>query len=188
MTSVYFVRHAQPDETCKNDRAKPLTPLGMCDREKVTEALDGIHIDCFYSSPYKRSYDTISHCAEQRGITIKTDERFRERKPGVGQYKDLLRERWNDFSFHEEGGESIGSVQRRNIEALSEILHNHTGQSVVIGTHGTALSSIINFYDSSFACDGFISIWHCLPYVIRLDFDGDKLLGKEELLSLERGY
>ena len=185
MTSVFFVRHAQPDETCSDDRTKPLTALGLKGRGKVTELLSKMPIDVFFSSPYKRSVDTIAECAEFFKIEIHTDERFRERKVGKNGYKiDLLQRRWNDFDFCEPGGESLGSVQARNIEALNEVLLAYRDKNIVVGTHGTALSAIINYYDSSFACEGFQSIRYCLPYVIRLDFENNKYIKREELLRV----
>ena len=36
-------------------------------------------------------------------------------------------------------------VQNRNIEALNEILSDNADKEIVIGTHGTALSTILNF-------------------------------------------
>ena len=37
------------------------------------------------------------------------------------------------------------------MEALNEILSDNADKEIVIGTHGTALSTILNFYDNSFA-------------------------------------
>ena len=39
----------------------------------------------------------------------------------------------------------IAMVQKRNIEALKEILSDNRDKEIVIGTHGTALSTILNF-------------------------------------------
>jgi len=189
VTRVYFVRHAQPDTKHGEDRNFPLTPVGMQDRKKVTELLTRFPIDCFFSSPYKRSYDTIAECADAFGMEIKTDERFRERKAGKnGHTVELVEKRWQDFSFCEPGGEPLGSVQKRNIEALNEVLVSHKDKNIVIGTHGTALSTILHYYDPGYGCDGFKRIWYWMPYIIRLDFDGTKYIGKQELLIVERGY
>lgn len=186
MTRVFFVRHAQPDGAWPDDRTKPLTALGMEERKKVTDLLSEMPIDVFISSPYKRSMDTIAACAELLKMDIHTDERFRERRSAEGGYAiDLLQRRWDDFHFHEKGGESLHSVQSRNIDALNEMLAAYENKTIVIGTHGTALSTIINYYDSSFGCEGFIRIWHCMPYVIRLDFEDKKYIGREELLMVE---
>ncbi|MEG6613115.1 histidine phosphatase family protein [Pseudoclostridium thermosuccinogenes] len=189
MTSVYFVRHAQPDKSWEDDRTKPLTPVGLLDRKEVTNLLIKIPIDCFFSSPYKRSYDTIVECANAFGLPIHTDERFRERQSGENVHSiELLQKRWNDFNFCEKGGESLGSVQSRNIEALNEILLTHKDKNIVIGTHGTALSTILNYYDPSFGYEDFNRIRYFMPYIIRLDFSGAKNIGKQELLMVERKY
>ena len=189
MTSVFFVRHAQPDSSWEDDRTRPLTSLGLEERRKVTDLLVKIKIDVFYSSPYKRSIDTIFECANILKMDIHTDERFRERQVGELGYAYVQNEkRWSDFSFAEPGGESLGSVQARNIEALKEILIANNNKNIVIGTHGVALSAIINYYDSSFACVEFENIRICMPYIIRLDFENNNYMGKEELLRVESFY
>lgn len=187
MTSIFFVRHAQPDKTCLNDRARPLTSQGLKDCEVVTSILSKYSINIFISSPYKRSLDTISKCAQKFNIEIYTDERFRERKIGENEF-DFLQKRWDDFSFCEKDGESLSEVQARNIEALKEVLNLYNSKNIVIGTHGTALSTILNYYDSSFNCDSFKRIWKCMPYIIRCDFNNEELINRTELLSIERGY
>jgi 2,3-bisphosphoglycerate-dependent phosphoglycerate mutase len=187
MTNIIFVRHAQPDDSWEDDRTRPLTALGIADRAYVTETLERFKIHALYSSPYKRSKDTISDYAHKYKMDIHTDERFRERKHGI-KNGSFLEERWNDFNFCEENGENLKSVQNRNIEALNEVLDRHPDQSIVIGSHGTALSTILNFYDPTFLCDGFKRIWLSMPYVIRLGFNGKILLDSEELLKLDRGY
>jgi len=190
MTSVFFVRHAQPDGSWPEDRSKPLTAIGMQERKKVISALANIRIDAFISSPYKRSMDTIAECAEARQMCIQTDERFRERQTGLKGYSsiEIIEKRWKDFDFCEDGGESLNSVQRRNIEALKEVLRSFADKNIVIGTHGTALCTVLNYYDASFTCEGFVRIWHSMPYIIRLDFENDRYIDREELLNIESSH
>ncbi len=189
MTHVYFVRHAQPDKSWEDDRTRPLTEIGWSDRKRVTDVLAKIQIDRFYSSPYKRSIDTISDCAAVLKKEIHTDERFRERLAGENGYCiEMVEKRWADFNFCEEGGECLSSVQKRNIEALNELLAAHRDENIVIGTHGTALSTIINYYDPEYNGDGFKRIWIWMPYIIRMDFSGTEYVGRQELLAVERGY
>ena len=185
MTHIFFVRHAQPEADWQDDRTKPLTPRGVEDSKKVTAALAGIRIDAFLASPYKRSVDTIAECAAVRGMPVRTDERFRERRHGGGDYAQFLEQRWRDFSFCEPGGETLGSVSARNVEALQEVLAAHEGENIVIGTHGTALSTILNYYDPAFGCAEFVRIWHTMPYIVRLDFDGPRYLGRTEVLWVD---
>jgi len=179
ITKIIFVRHAQ-SLYGEDDRIRPLTESGLRNREVVLETLKDIHIDAFLSSPYKRSIDTIRTAADYFGMPIRTDERFRERKVGTWE-NGWLEKRWNDFSCAEEDGECLASVQERNMEALKEVLSDYIGKTVVIGTHGTALSTILNYYDNSFGLNDFMRIVNWMPYIVELTFEGAKLLHKREL-------
>ncbi|MDE5995180.1 MAG: histidine phosphatase family protein [Oscillospiraceae bacterium] len=189
VTKVYFVRHAQPEHSFEDDRTRPLTVEGEKDTEIVTDFLKDKEIDVFYSSPYKRSMDTIVHAASFYGQKIITDERLREREKGVGGNNfGMFQKRWADFDYCEENGESIHTVQKRNMDALTEILKNNHGKNIVIATHGTALSSILNFYNSEFGCNDFLRIIDWMPYIIELDFSGEKLLCVKEHCHIEKQF
>ena len=190
MTKVYFVRHAEPKHDHEDDRTRPLTAEGMTDRKIVLETLKEKEIDVFYCSPYVRSMATIEEAAKAFGMEIHTDERLRERQKGNegNSSGNVLKMRWADFSFHEEGGESIGMVQERNMAALREILEKNEGKNIVIGTHGTALSSILNYYNPSFNCYDFLRIVDWMPYIIELDFEGEKCVGVTEHAYVEKTF
>ena len=189
MTMIYFVRHAEPVHSWKEDRSRPLTEEGVIDSKAVADYFRDIKVDLFYSSPYKRSLDTISDSAKEKKLPVRTDERFRERVNGNEvNNKEMFLKRWTDFDYHEENGESLSMVQNRNMEALTEILQNHEGKTIVIGTHGTALSTILNFYEPDFNINSFLRIIDYMPYIIRLDFDGESFIRKEELLILLKEY
>ena len=70
MTSIYFVRHAQPDYKFKNTSDRPLTNEGLQDRLKAADVLEKIDISAIYSSPYKRAYDTVLPLAERLGLAL----------------------------------------------------------------------------------------------------------------------
>lgn len=189
MATIYFVRHAQPEYSWEDDKTRPLTSEGIADSERVYEALKDIKLTYAVSSPYKRSIDTIKRCAESHGLKIDTDERFRERKKGFnGNNFGMFQKRWADFDYHEDGGESLRSVQERNISALFEILDSHTNDTIIIGTHGTALSTILNYFDHSYNCDSFLRMIDFMPYIIRLDFNGRECIDKEEILIVKKIY
>ncbi len=189
MTRVYFVRHAQPEHTWKEDRTRPLTEEGKRDSAIVSEFLKYKKIDVFYCSPYKRSMDTIADAAALFGKEIITDERLREREKGAdGNSHGMFQKRWADHDYHEDGGESIAMVQERNMAVFSEILSDNPDREIVVGTHGTALSTILNFYDNSFSCDDFLRIIDWMPYIIELDFEGNKLVGKQEHCYIEKEF
>lgn len=189
MTKVYFVRHAQPEHDWQEDRTRPLTPEGQADARAVLEFLKDKDIDAFYCSPYRRSLDTIGETAAFYGKEIHMDERLREREKGTdGNNHGMFQKRWADHDYHEEGGESLRMVQERNLAALWDILREQTGRSVVIGTHGTALSTILNYFDPDFGCEDFLRIIDWMPYIIELDFDGNRLAGKQEHLHIQKEF
>ena len=189
MTRVYFVRHAQPDFSWEDDRTRPLTAEGKEDSKVVVEFLKDKQIDVFYCSPYLRSMDTIADTATYYGKEILTDERLREREKGPsGNGRELLCKRWADLDFHEEGGESIHMAQKRNVAALQEILCANQDKNIVIGTHGTALSTILNFYDPAFGFDDFWRIVDWMPYIIELEFEGMELVGKTEHVHVYKEF
>lgn len=186
LVRIYFVRHAQPEHEWEEDRTRPLTAEGEQDSKKVLEFFKDKHIDKFYSSPYKRSIDTIAETAKYFGKEIVTDERLREREKGPnGNNHGMFHKRWSDHNFHEEGGESLSMVQERNMAALYDILQECSCHMVsdneekeinlVIGTHGTALSSILCYYDKHFNCDSFLRIIDWMPYIVEIDFEKEQL-------------
>ena len=189
MTKVFFVRHAQPVHAHSDDRTRPLTKEGIQDSAIVLETLKDKEIEAVYCSPYKRSVDTIKQVAEYYNLEIQTDERLREREKGVdGNNTGMFQKRWENHDYHEEGGESIGMVQSRNIEALKEILENNRDKNIVIGTHGTALSSIMNYYNPQFGCNDFLRIIDWMPYIVEMDFEGQNQINMKELAYIEKEF
>ena len=189
MTNIYFVRHAQPQYSCEDASLRPLTEEGMKDTAKVVEAMKDIRLDCAISSPYKRSYDTIKQTAEEHGLVIEIDDRLHERISGKDSNNaDMFRKRWADMSFCEPDGECLQSVMDRNIAAINDILDAHEGKNIIIGTHGTALSTILHYYDNSYGLEGFLRMIDFMPYIIRLGFNGRELVEKEEILIVEKEF
>ncbi|WP_017414885.1 histidine phosphatase family protein [Clostridium tunisiense] len=189
MTSIYFVRHAQPDHGWEDDKSRPLSDDGLEDSKEVAKFFKDYKIDCYISSPYKRSVDTIRESADEKGLPIYEDERLRERKSGVGgNNMEMFHKRWKDLNFCEAGGESLSIVQKRNIEAILEVLNTDKDKNIVIGTHGTALSTILNYFTPAYNCNDFLRIIDFMPYIIRLDFNDLNLVGKEELLIVKKEF
>ena len=146
MTHIYFVRHAQPDYRSGDNRTFHLSDEGMQDRYNALDVLKNVKFDRAVSSPYTRSIETIMPLVRQQGLELTLDERLRERDNAGGSSNshEMFRKRWGDHDFHEENGESIRSTQERNVAALNDILTEYEGEDVLVGTHGTALSTIIN--------------------------------------------
>ena len=65
---------------------------------------------------------------------------------------------------------------------------NNQGKNIVIGTHGTALSSILNYYNSEFACDDFLRIIDWMPYIVEMDFEGQEFVNVKELAYIQKEF
>jgi 2,3-bisphosphoglycerate-dependent phosphoglycerate mutase len=182
MTTVYFIRHAEPDRTKGDDRTFPLSEKGRRDCEAVIKFLSDKRIDAVLSSPYARAYETVAGFAEGAGLTMEVIEDFRERKISDGwieNFNEFCERQWNDFTYHLPGGESLEKVQLRNIVALSAVLEWYEGQNIAVGTHGCALSTIINYYDNSYGIKEVMDMLHKMPWAVKMVFDGKKCAGIE---------
>jgi 2,3-bisphosphoglycerate-dependent phosphoglycerate mutase len=72
-------------------------------------------------------------------------------------------------------------VQKRNIQSLEIILKEKIEKNIIIGTHGTALSTIINYYDKTFCYNEFMKIVNIMPYIIKLEFEKNKYTIRKEI-------
>ena len=186
MTTVFFIRHAESDLSVHDDRIRPLTEKGMNDRSLVTGFLQDKSINAVLSSPFRRAVDTVADFAERNGIEIETIEDFRERDVGGEWLSDadfwaFVERAWADFSYTRSGDECLAKVQERNIAALNAVLHKHEGQNIAIGTHGTAMSTIINYYDRSYRFQDFMAIVKITPWVVKMEFNGTDFIGMEKI-------
>lgn len=183
MTTVYFVRHAEPNYNNHNDMTRELSVKGMADRKLVTQFLIDKDVDVVLSSPFKRAVDTVAHFADNKGLNIEIIDDFRERKVDsiwIEDFTTFSKAQWADFDFKLSDGESLNEVQSRNIAALNEVLKKHKDKVAVIGSHGTALSTIVNYYDKSFGYDEFEKIRTLMPWIVKLTFQNKECIGIEQ--------
>lgn len=183
MTNIYFVRHAEPNYNNHEDLTRELSPKGMKDRELVSEFLVDKQVDIVLSSPYKRAVDTVAHFASLRDLPIKTIYDFRERKVDscwIDDFDAFTRNQWADFSYKLTDGETLAEVQKRNIVALQKVIERYTGKTVVIGSHGTALSTIINHFVPQFGIEEFLRIKSIMPWIVHFSFSDNDCVQIEE--------
>ena len=183
MTQVYFVRHAQPLYRNHDDAGRELSPKGREDRKLVTAFLLDKAIDVVISSPYARAADTVRHFANTVRMPIIHMSEFRERVVAgewIDDFDTFCRRQWEDFGYHLPSGECLREVEARNIAGLTRVLQEYEGKNIVIGGHGTSISTVLNHYDPTFGYEGFESIRRLMPWIVRLDFDGQTFLGMEK--------
>ena len=176
MTTIYFIRHATPDRTSGTDATFPLSAKGLADVPLVTAFLQDKAIDVVLSSPYKRSYDTVADFAKSAGLEIEVIDDLRERavaheRKTNEEFFAYAANQWKDFSYTLPGGECLAEVQARNIAAIKDVLVRHKGKNIAVGTHGTALSTIILYYDNTYGFDDWLVM--PMPWAVKMTFDGD---------------
>lgn len=186
MTTIYFVRHAEPDYKNHNDMTRELSAKGLKDRELVTDFLMDKQIEVVLSSPYKRAIDTVRHFAEKQEKDIIIVEDFRERRidsDWIEDFDSFCKKQWENFDYKLSDGESLQEVQNRNISALDRVLTTFNCKNVVVGSHGTALSTIINYYDKTFGYSDFNRIRQLMPWIVKFSFD-DKVCVNIQMYNL----
>ena len=183
MTKLIFIRHAESDISIKNDMNRPLTNHGLVASNKIPHLFTGVGIDQFYSSPSKRAMDTIKPLAEKRGKDINICPNLRERNIGVWteDFFSYAKKQWQDFNYRNDLGESLKEVQVRCLVEIDRILRNYKDQTIVIGTHGTVLCTILNYFNEKFDYDYFLSMVDKMPFFIRLNFNSETYVSMEEL-------
>lgn len=178
-TNIYFIRHAEPNYNNQDDQLRELTIKGFKDRLKVTEFLEQCDIDYLLSSPYKRTVDTISDFGNKHNYQIIVDQNLRERKVSnqwISNFSTYSKQQWDDFDYRLEDGESLKQTQERNIKVIKSVLSEYKGSNIAVATHGTALCTILHYYDNSIDYQFFNHIKDIFPFVVKCSFVHDKIV------------
>ncbi len=156
-THVIVVRHG---ETMWNTEGRwqghldcPLTPRGLTQAQALARRLMNQRFNALYSSDLGRAYHTAQIISAATGHGVVSDARLRERNLGIFQglrseeiktaypeEYELYRSRDPDHMIP--GGESLRQQVERNISCLEELAQNHSGESIVVVTHGGVLSGL----------------------------------------------
>ena len=174
-TKVYLVRHAHADWA--DDESRPLSESGRAAAERVAGLLSTIPVAAIYSSPAQRSIQTVELLAQRLGVRIGVVPELRERHVPVvlaDDFERVVRETWRVPTHAIADGESNAEAQTRGLAAVQHVIKRHTGQGVVVATHGNLLALILNGFDSSFGFE----FWRTLsfPDVYELEFEATALL------------
>lgn len=169
MPIFYFVRHAHSSWT--PDEMRPLSPQGFEDAVRLADVLEEYPIDAVYTSPYTRARQTVEPLAARLGLPLLTEPDLRERNLGERTFEDHLQAvaaLWQDPSVANPGGESNLTAQQRGVAVIERLKGSHTGDHVVISTHGNMMALMLEYYDPSLD----YQFWKALsnPDIYTLDF------------------
>lgn len=124
----------------------PLSNKGIQQAHALARHLKNEPVDAIYTSDYQRAAETASTIAEALQTSAIVDRRLRELD--FGQWEGLtmedIRERYEeafrnwleDPQISPPDGESLAHLQDRVRSLLSELLTNHSGDTVALVAHG----------------------------------------------------
>ena len=163
-STIYVVTHC---ESCYNKRGiftgrvdSVLTKDGHAHAELLAKKLRGKRIDVAYTSPLKRTKQTLKHILKYHpetkvivdGTIIERDygELSRKNKKKYErEYPDLYPRYHRSYDIPPPGGESIKEVERRILYFIEEVLNNTREKNinVLIVTHGNTIRPIRRFFE-----------------------------------------
>ncbi|GAB2535003.1 histidine phosphatase family protein [Gracilibacillus alcaliphilus] len=180
-TKVNLVRHAHSTYT-PDEYGRPLSEKGLKDAEMVTDRLAKEKIDIVYASPYKRAIQTVEGIAQAFDFQMVIEPGFKERKLAgqtAADFSAAMEQVWSDPAFSFPGGESNQMAQKRGAASLQQVIKQHQGQGIVIGTHGNIMVLMMNYFDAQYD----FGFWQQLtmPDIYQLTFQEQELVGVKRL-------
>ena len=156
-TYVIVVRHGETHWNIEGRRQghldSTLTGKGYAQAKALSERFTPESCNAIYSSDLGRALETARIIAERTGHEVIADSRLRERNLGIfqGLNGDEIRERYPvEYEQHRNGGaehavpsgESFRAQTERNMLCLEELAQGHSGESIMVVTHGGVLSAL----------------------------------------------
>ncbi len=157
MTTLILIRHGETDwnfegrYTGQSDI--PLNARGLRQAEALNSKLCGKKIEAIYSSDLLRASQTALRLKAGGNTPLHLDPRLREIDQGEweGLHLDEIRARYRQawerrknapLEVAPPGGETVGEVRQRVLEAVREIIERHSRETVAIVSHGLVLAII----------------------------------------------
>jgi broad specificity phosphatase PhoE len=149
--TVLLLRHAEAEGNAERrfigQHDVALSPLGRRQADALTRRLSRMPITHIVSSDLRRCLDTVHGLAEDLGLEIETDPRWREIANGQwgGLVADEIAQRWPDAWQRYRGGEDVArpdgerwtDVRARVVAAFEELADGLSDRDmVVVSTHG----------------------------------------------------
>jgi broad specificity phosphatase PhoE len=132
----------------------PLSETGRRQAEALARLLAAESVAAVYSSPLRRAAETAEIIARAHGLPVRLVADLRELDQGeleglsVEEMRSSYREFWAAWSqdpggVRMPGGETMAELAERVWGAVSGIVREHGGETVVVVTHGFALLSVV---------------------------------------------
>jgi 2,3-bisphosphoglycerate-dependent phosphoglycerate mutase len=151
MSEIIHVRHAASSGQAPD---APLTAAGLKQAHVLAELLSTLAVERIASSPYRRALQTVEPFRASAALDIELDARLVEQTMSahdLPDWRDQLRESFNDLDRRLEGGESSREARARGLAALNGAVAS--GQRTVLVSHGKLLTLLLSAFDPSVGYD-----------------------------------
>ncbi len=191
MTKIILVRHGESLGN-KNHRFLghtdwDLSELGHMQAEKLSDYLEGYHIDVIYSSDLMRAYNTVKPVADKKGMEIIKNTKLREIYAGKWEglsYTEIDEKYGEDYDvWHKDigkavcsGGESVEELYERVISEYIKIGRECKGKTVLVGAHATPIRMIKCYLSGCGAAGAKDIFWAPNASVTVVDYEESKIL------------
>ena len=141
-----------------------------------------------YTSPSRRSIETIEPLAQRLGLRPAVVADLRERElPAVppDEFEALVRQAWRLPGEAPGGGESNVRAQARGLAVVQALVARHAGMHVVLATHGNLLALMLNGLDPRFTYESWRGL--SFPDIYKLVFAGKEFSRAERVWDVTAG-
>jgi alpha-ribazole phosphatase/probable phosphoglycerate mutase len=158
MTSVWLIRHAEPDASvhgrCYGSLDTGLSPAGREQAARLAERLGAEPFAILCSSPRRRAIKTAEAIAAPHGLGVTIVPEFRELDFGdfegrtyddiAASHPDVYRQ-WMEAPTEVRfpNGESFAKMRARVLAAYRALLPQHDGQTIGLVAHGGVVRIVL---------------------------------------------
>lgn len=156
MTLIYLVRHAQcignVEKRLTGYHDYELTEEGKIQAQNLAEYLRDVKFDCIFSSPFKRTVNTVRPIAEMQGLEIETYRDLSEMN--FGSYDGYTWEEVDKLDktiLHNSQKEIMGipkqekteHVQERMMSVIKNLAEENLNKTILICSHGISIEAFL---------------------------------------------
>jgi alpha-ribazole phosphatase len=174
MTDLILIRHGETDWNIEGryqgQSDVPLNSTGIKQAQDLAQQLRHEPLDAIYSSDLARAKGTAEILSRINGAPLFLDPRLREIDQGEwegmlfqdirSRFTEAFEERLRDpLQVAPPGGETVGQVRQRVLEAVDEIVDHYPRGLVAIVSHGLALAIVRVHYNKQ----AIETVWDHIP-------------------------
>lgn len=156
MTLIYLVRHAQcignVEKRLTGYHDYELTEEGKIQAQNLAEYLRDVKFDCIFSSPFKRTVNTVRPIAEMQGLEIETYRDLSEMN--FGSYDGYTWEEVDKLDktiLHNSQKKIMGipkqekteHVQERMMSVIKNLAEENLNKTILICSHGISIEAFL---------------------------------------------